>query len=118
MARAPEAGDQVRQSFDEAFEKGIRVANRQILGAHLGALSPDMMFTLAVKVGRLRAHYLQAVVQMAQGDAEAVPDPRQIEEIRRRRLAFEEARDAVQALREAIDRGYVDLQAGPKDRDA
>ncbi|MEE9210240.1 MAG: hypothetical protein V3U23_07285, partial [Kiloniellales bacterium] len=72
-------------------------------------LNKDKIHALAVMVGRLRASYLELAFQLcATGDG-AAPDPTVIEGLRERRRMFEEARDAYEALRRAIERGYIDI---------
>ncbi len=97
------------QSFFDELEKGVQIANREIIRAHIPELNKDKAHALAVMVGRLRASYLDLAFRMcADGDG-AAPDPSIIEGLRERRQMFEEARDAYEALRRAIERGYIDI---------
>jgi hypothetical protein len=97
------------QIFFEELEQGVRTANREIIGARIPELNKDKIHALAVMVGRLRASYLELAFQLcATGDG-AAPDPTVIEGLRERRRMFEEARDAYEALRRAIERGYIDI---------
>ena len=97
------------QIFFEELEQGVRTANREIIGARIPELNKDKIHALAVMVGRLRASYLELAFQLcATGDG-AAPDPTIIEGLRERRQMFEEARDAYEALRRAIERGYIDI---------
>ena len=59
-------------------------------------------------VGRLRARYLESAFQLGLGGHADPPQEQEISELRTRRQMFEEARDAFEALRGAIEKGYVD----------
>ena len=60
-------------------------------------------------VGRLRASYLELAFQLCAAGDGAAPDATIIEGLRARRRMFEEARDAYEALRRAVERGYIDI---------
>ena len=92
------------------IEQGIRVANREIIHNHIPPLTREGVLTFAVAVGRLRARYLEAAFKLGVNEHGDPPDQSEIEELRRRREMFEEARSAFEALREAIVRGYVDVE--------
>ncbi len=102
------------QIFFEELEQGVRAANREIIGARIPELNKDKIHALAVMVGRLRASYLELAFQLSAAGDSAAPDPTIIEGLRARRQMFEEARDAYEALRRAIERGYIDI-AGIED---
>jgi hypothetical protein len=97
------------QAFFDELEQGVRVANREIIGAHIPELNKDKIHALAVMVGRLRASYLDLAFQMCAAGDGAAPEPTAIESLRKRRQMFEEARDAYEALRHAVERGYIDI---------
>lgn len=95
--------------FFGEIEQGIRAANRLIIHKRLPAIGKDEVLSLAVKVGRLRARYLEAALKIGVGEDGEPPDQAEINELRMRREMFEEAREAFRALRDAINKGYVDI---------
>ena len=97
------------QIFFEELEQGIRTANREIIGARIPELNKDTIHGLAVMVGRLRARYLELAFKMCAAGDGTEPDASLIEGLRTRRQMFEEARDAYEALRRAVERGYIEI---------
>ena len=63
----------------------------------------------ATSVARLRARYLEAAFKFTEKASGDSLEDSEIEELQHHRRAFEEARDAFEALRHAIERGYVEL---------
>ena len=97
------------QAFFDELERGVQVANREIIRTQILELNQDKIHALAVMVGRLRASYLDLAFQMCVTGEGAAPEPTVIESLRERRQMFEEARDAYEALRHAVERGYIDI---------
>ncbi len=97
------------QRFLGEIEQGTRIANREIIHQLIPSLDRDTVLSLAVSVGRLRARYLEAAFKLGVSEHGEVPEKSDIEELRLRREMFEEARAASEALRDAIEKGYVDL---------
>ncbi len=97
------------QIFFEELEQGVRSANREIIGARIPELNKDTIHGLAVMVGRLRASYLELAFKMCAAGNGTEPDASFVEGLRARRQMFEEARDAYEALRRAVERGYIDI---------
>jgi hypothetical protein len=97
------------QIFFEEIEQGIRIANREIIGARIPELNKDTVHAFAVMVGRLRASYLGLAFELCSASDGKEPDPAVVESLRARRQMFEEARDAYEALRRAVERGYIDI---------
>ena len=95
--------------FLAEIEQGIRFANREIIHQRIPSLTTQHILSFAVAVGRLRARYLEAAFKLGVHDSGEAPDKAEVEELRLRREMFEEARDAFEALREAIHKGYVDV---------
>lgn len=102
-----------QKRFLGELEQGIRFANRQIIHGHIPALNKDLFLSFAVSVGRLRAEYLEAAFKIATQGGSNPPAKAQIEDLRAKRLMFEEARNAFDSLREAIEKGYVDVEGLP-----
>ncbi|MFT6581507.1 MAG: hypothetical protein ACJAU6_001945 [Alphaproteobacteria bacterium] len=90
-------------------EHGIRLANREIIHQRIPNLSAESILPFAISVARLRARYLEAAFRFSEKDHGDPLDEMEIDSLRRSRQMFEEARDAFEALRTAIERGYVDI---------
>lgn len=97
------------QRFISEIEQGIRSANREIIHKRIPVLNKDMILTLAVTVGRLRARFLEAAFKLGVNETDDLPQKSQIEDLRLRREMFEEARGAFAALLDAIEKGYVEV---------
>lgn len=98
-----------QKRFLGEVEQGIRFANREIIHGIIPDLDKDTVLAFAVAVGRLRARYLEAAFQLGINEHGDAPKDEEIAELRRRREMFEEARSAFDALRDAIEKGYVDI---------
>lgn len=96
--------------FLSEVEQDIRTANTQIIHERIPALSREAIHAFAVAVGRLRARYLEAAFKLGVDEHGDPPDEQQVNELRRRREMFEEARSAFDALQHAIGRGYIDVE--------
>lgn len=97
------------QRFLEDVERGIREANLEIIHERISPITLDNLMPFATSVARLRARYLEVAFKFTEKTTGDTLEDSEIEELRRHRMAFEEARDAFEALRHAIERGYVDL---------
>ena len=102
-----------QRAFLFEVEQGIRVANREIIHAHIPEITRESVFELAVVVARLRASYLEAAFELARTPQGEPPEARLIAELRIRRETYEESREAFSALQRAIEVGYVDLSKIP-----
>ena len=90
-------------------EHGIRLANRAAIHRRVPRMTAQSILPFAASVANLRARYLEAAFEFAETDGDDVPDDDQVSALRRHRECYEEARDAFDALRHAIERGYIDL---------
>ena len=97
-----------QNQFLHEIEQGIRQANREIIHARIPELDRDRFLEFALLVARLRAGYLEAALGIASDD-EGDTALESFALVRRKRQAYEEAREAFDALERAIQRGYVDL---------
>ncbi len=99
-----------QQRFLGEIEQGIRYVNREVIHKHIPSINKDIILSFAVSVGRLRARYLESAFKLGVNDQGETPDPSAINELKNRKEMFEEARLAFEALREAIEKGYVDVE--------
>lgn len=99
-----------QKRFLNEIEQGIRIANREIIHAHIPALEKDTVLSFAVAIARLRARYLEAAFRAAGADKGEPLDQSQVTQLRNHREAYEEAKLAFEALRYAIEQGYVDVE--------
>ncbi len=90
-------------------EHGIRLANRAAIHRRVPRMTAESILPFAASVANLRARYLEAAFKFAEHDGDDAPDDKQVSALRWHRECYEEARDAFDALRHAIERGYVDL---------
>ena len=100
------------QRFLEEVERGIREANLEVIHERISPITPENLLPFATCVARLRARYLEAAFKFTEKNSGDTLEDSEIEELRRHRTAFEEARDAFEALRHAIERGYVEIGSG------
>lgn len=103
-----------QKRFLNDIEQGIRIANREIIHARIPELTTDSVLAFAVAIARVRARYLEAAFQAADMDNAAPLDQDMIDKLRTHREAYEEAKLAFEALRYAIERGYVDVKLDGK----
>ena len=99
----------MHKQFLDEVEKGIRIANREIINAHIQTMDSDMFLAFAVAVGRLRARYLESSLKLFLDHGDNWPAEGAISGLRQERERYEECLHAFDALHPAIERGYVDL---------
>ena len=95
--------------FLNEIEQGIRIANREIIHSRLPTMNKNTILSFAVAIARLRANYLEATFNAAGQDNGEALTSAQINDIRTHREAYEEAKSAFEALRYALEQGYVDI---------
>jgi hypothetical protein len=94
-----------QRTFIDEIERSIRAANREILHQRIPQLDQQSFVKMAHHVARLRASYLEAALA-----SESDPSTASwVTLLREQREAYEEAREAFDALQRAIERGYVDI---------
>jgi hypothetical protein len=91
------------------IEQGIRLANREVIHQRIPPITSENLLPFAVSVARLRARYLEAAFKFTEKNSGDSLDDNEVGELRRQREMYEESRDAFEALRHAIERGYVEL---------
>ena len=60
-------------------------------------------------MGRLRARYLDAAFGISVNEDGEPPDQEQLTDLRLKREMYEEARLGFESLRDAIEKGYIDV---------
>ena len=96
-----------QRQFLEKLEMAVAVANREVIHKLIPNLNQATFQQLAVMVARFRATYLEAAIKLA--DSPGGCDASCFEDLKQKRLMFEESRDAFDALERAIERGYVEI---------
>jgi hypothetical protein len=107
-----ESGFPARQEeFLANVEKLVRAANREIIHRHIPVFTADDVTRLAVAVAELRARYLTAARRLIEHERGVVPDNADMVQLAKAREMFDEAVHAFEALRRAIERGYVEIKS-------
>ncbi len=95
--------------FFHQLEQGVRLANQEMIHKKIPQLDRDSALAFAVSVARLRANYLEAAFKFCSPHRGTEPDESLVEDLRAKRQLFEEACAAYEALRHAIEVGYIDI---------
>jgi hypothetical protein len=98
-----------QQRFLANVERMTRAANREIIHKHMSAVTPDDVTRLAVLVAELRARYLKAAMRLVERESGVAPDSGEMAQLSRAREMYDEAVHAFEAMRRAIERGYVNI---------
>ncbi len=94
------------------LENAISAANREVIHTRIPPLTQGRILPFAVSVARLRARYLEAAFKFSEKEHGEALDEGEINDLRRQREMYEEARKAFAELTHAIERGYVDIEGG------
>jgi hypothetical protein len=98
-----------QQRFLANVETMTRAANREIIHKHMTAVTADDVTRLAVMVAELRARYLKAAMGLVDREGGVAPDAGEVSKLARARETYDEAVAAFEAMRRAIERGYVNI---------
>ncbi|NKB56580.1 MAG: hypothetical protein GKS00_09605 [Alphaproteobacteria bacterium] len=98
-----------QQRFLLEIEQNIIDTNQNTIHQRIPPLTPENLLPFVNSVARLRARYLEAAFKFAEKDCGDPLEEEEISDLRRQRQMYEEARDAFEALRHAIERGYVEI---------
>lgn len=98
-----------RQHYFSETDQAIRIANQEVIHGRIPQLDQERAFAFAVCVARLRAEYLEAALAVCGKDDGPLPDAEQMAGLRQKRELYEEARAAYDALRRAMEVGYIDI---------
>jgi hypothetical protein len=101
--------------FMGVVEQGIRAANREIIHKHIDSIDHETVLTLGVSVAKLRANYLAAAFNAAVEDHGAALTIDEVADLKNAREMYEEARAGFEALTDAIEKGYVDVNFSKSD---
>lgn len=93
--------------FKEGLDAVIMSANQEVMRSKVPNLSRDSFTRMAVRVAELRGVYLSRALRVA--EAAGTPDVAAIDELRLARYAYDEMREAFEALQRVIERGYTKL---------
>lgn len=93
--------------FKEGLDAVIMSANQEVMRSKVPNLSRDSFTRMAVRVAELRGGYLSRALRIA--EATGTPDVAAIDELRLARYAYDEMREAFEALERVIERGYTKL---------
>ncbi|MEG3617361.1 hypothetical protein V5T82_02730 [Magnetovibrio sp. PR-2] len=99
-----------QKRFLNDIEQGIRIANREIIDKRIPVVTRDSVLTFAVTIARTRARYLEAAFRASDTDKGEPLDESEVKQLRMHREAYEESRAAFDALRYAIEQGYVAVE--------
>ncbi|MEZ5667239.1 MAG: hypothetical protein R3F55_07370 [Alphaproteobacteria bacterium] len=93
--------------FQQELDAIIMSANQEVLRRKLPGFNRETMTRMAVRVAELRGSYLAKALKLA--EAEGAPSVAAIDELRHARAAYDEIRDAFEALHRIIERGYTKI---------
>ncbi len=93
------------QVFRDRMDRTILEANKRVLKGKLPDVTLDTITKMAVRISELRASYLAKALSIA--EMQGQPSKEAIEDLQDRRVAFEEMREAFEALERVIERGYT-----------
>ena len=98
-----------QKHFLGEVEQAIRFANNELIHKQIPILNKETILAFAVQVGKLRANYLEASFKIGLNESSEPPTSEVIDDIKKKRELFEEAKLGFDALRDAIEKGYVDI---------
>ena len=100
----PQAQKRLRATLEQ-IDYTAFACNREIVGQTVGPIDTHRMQRLAVSVAAARAAWIKETLAMS--DIGHQLAPHQVEKVAQLRTAFEELAEAYQAVRRAIERGYL-----------
>jgi len=98
-----------QQHFLLELEQGIKLSNREVIHQKIPPVTSEAALAFAITVAKLRAKYLEAAFAFSSVENTSHVTDEDFANLKLQRERYEEARDAFEALRQAIDRGYVDI---------
>lgn len=98
-----------QQQFLRRAEMLISEANREIIGPMIPDITEQTVVNFARAVAHLRGRYLQAAFKISNFSEGEAPSDNEVQNLRKYRDIFEEARKAFEELNHALERGYFQL---------
>ena len=90
------------------YEQLARSINRETINPEIAELEIEQLRPILHMIARARTDYLKTLFDEAAHD-DSEMSPERFENLRRKRKIYEELLRASEALRTAIERGYVDV---------
>ena len=91
------------------LNRAIQNVNREIINPQIPELTLDGLKPVMSMVARARGDYLQDLFAITELVGDGLPTHEQTEELREKRMAYEELLEGAKALEVAIERGYLDV---------
>ena len=104
----PQAQRRLRGHLEQ-IDYTAYAANREVVGAMLGATDAQKFQKLGVATAQARARWVSAALSAT--DSGQPPSHEQIEKIARLRVAYEELTEVYDAMRRMVERGYLAFAA-------
>ncbi|HEB79930.1 MAG TPA: hypothetical protein ENI79_05600 [Rhodospirillales bacterium] len=92
------------------IEKITRQHNRDVINPMIAELCINDLHPLKELLARARGDYIKEFLDLAKVAGNGSPSIEQIDKLHKLRLTFEELLAAMQALEDAIERGYLDVK--------
>lgn len=100
------------------LERMMREINREVINPQFEELATDDLAPALRMVAHARARYIGELFRVARQSKDAEPTDKQLKQLQRRRVRYEELLKGAQALETAIQRGYLDVHASRDDKAA
>lgn len=92
------------------LDRHRREINRETINPSLATAEVDLLLPVVRVCAKARASYIECLMGIANGDSDAAPSQKQIDQLKQFRIAYEELVSAANALETIIDRGYIDVK--------
>ena len=92
------------------LERNMRSINRALINPEITELTIEGLRPVLSLVARARARYLKTLFDLGEGAADGRLSASQFDELRQRRIEYEEVSKGARALETAIQRGYMDVK--------
>lgn len=93
------------------LEKNRRDVNRETINPAFKVLKLDAIEPVIALCAKARSDYIECLMTTANDQKDSGPTTKQIEQLKQRRVAYEELVSAANALEAVIQRGYVDVES-------
>ena len=89
------------------LEKHRRETNSEKIDPLLSPVDVDTMLPIVQLCAEARAAYINCLISLTKNGKDSVPSDKQIEQLKKHRMTYEELVSAANALETVIERGYV-----------